>query len=520
VTDLPTDLTPLILEGHVLDVLAALPAESVQCVVTSPPYYSLRSYGTPPQVWGGDPTHAHEWGAEIPNGDDRRQDVGGNLGADVAGGGREAARAATRGSFCSCSAWRGELGLEPTLELYVSHLADVMDAVRRVLRPDGTLWLNLGDSYNAARNGGWPGGKGGMNEGRDLSKIYPDQSGANVPGLKAKDLMGMPWRVAFELQRRGWWLRSDVIWAKPNPMPDSTDDRPTRAHEYVFLLTKEARYFYDNDADRQPLAESSIARMAQGTFWTQEGGEKDYGLGTNENRSARRSLEDMAVRTGHVPPGEPAVAVPIEAFTGDAATETGRRKTAEAPGIGGMRQAPEPGEPGAFDVVPGANLRTVWEIPTRGFPEAHFATFPEALPERCIKLGTSERGACPKCGAPLRRIVARNVADPRPTSPDEEYAEASGGHSNSRSPSDFYDQALSTVRWTSGWERTCGCPVADPVPCIVLDPFAGSGTTLHVARGLGRRSIGIELNAEYVGIARRRSKAHTPSLESWGEAPT
>lgn len=191
-----------VLCGDAIDVLASLPAGSAQACITSPPYWGLRDYGVAPRVWGGDPDCRHRWGT-----------------------GEQEAAGLKGGRFCRrCGAWKGCLGLEPDPDLYVEHLVLVLREVRRVLRDDGTLWLNLGDSFAA---------KGSAS-------------------LKPKDLVGIPWRVAFALQADGWWLRSDIVWAKPNAMPESVTDRPTRAHEFVFLLTKSPRYFYDAEAVREP----------------------------------------------------------------------------------------------------------------------------------------------------------------------------------------------------------------------------------------------------------------------------
>ena len=329
-------------QGDARQVLRTLSEASIQCVVTSPPYWGLRDYsrcecnseyqrrgeehplpekqgGTILQreadpdcpkchgtgkddslnvVWGKEDCE-HRWGEEIENPHrNRRTSVGGHLGADKEGGGRTTAREQTAGSFCSlCPAWRGQLGLEPTPDLYVQHIIAVFREVRRVLRDDGTLWLNMGDCYAGAKVGNTlPEGFQGERVGRP-NRVNTRSFSKQVPaGLKTKDLIGMPWRVAFALQADGWWLRSDIIWAKPNPMPESVTDRPTRSHEYIFLLTRKARYFYDADAVREDHAESSEARLAQKSFWTQKGGDKDYSRGTNPNRSARQALENLARR--------------------------------------------------------------------------------------------------------------------------------------------------------------------------------------------------------------------------------
>lgn len=232
--------------GDVLEVLPTLPAGFAQAAITSPPYWGLRDYGVRPRVWGGDPGCRHRWGAGERG---RHSDMlpaeqgssRGRLGRD----GRQGGAGIEGGRFCRrCGAWKGCLGLEPDPDLYVSHLVSVMREVRRCLRPDGVLWLNLGDSFAANRNY------------QIADSIGPEAGGElsmRVPAvLKAKDLVGIPWRVAFALQADGWWLRSDIVWHKPNAMPESVRDRPTRAHEFVFLLSPSARYHYDAFAVREP----------------------------------------------------------------------------------------------------------------------------------------------------------------------------------------------------------------------------------------------------------------------------
>jgi DNA modification methylase len=377
------DSHTVVYQGDARVVLREMEPESVQCVVTSPPYWSLRDYGIPPSVWGGE-EHEHEWGEGIienatnytnkrrwqhtRNGRDEEQPTEKRvawLRTDV-----------DQGNICRlCGAWRGTLGLEPTPELYVAHMVEVFREVRRVLRKDGTVWLNMGDSYAH----GQPGGGSVFDNGRtDGRKSYEadkargrEKTPTLAPGLKAKDLVGVPWRVAFALQADGWWLRSDIVWAKPNPMPESVTDRPTRAHEYVFLLTKSARYFYDAQAIAEPLAPASIERIQQANFDNQQGGPKDYSNGTNANRSARQSLVNLKART--LPPQ-------IEA------------------------------EPERWAHIKSRNKRSVWQIATQPYPLAHFATFPEALVTPCVLAGTSERGGCAECGAPWVRGMKPDAA--------------------------------------------------------------------------------------------------------------
>ena len=326
--------TQRIIPGDCIEAMRTLPDASVHCCVTSPPYWGLRDYG-------------HD----------------------------------------------GQIGLESTPEAYVSRMVEVFREVRRVLREDGTCWLNLGDSYAAQRSGtampaetlagGFGGqvvdGRGSRGRGdvepdavagraRRATGTGPKHRDAAAIGLKHKDLVGIPWRVAFALQADGWWLRQDIIWHKPNPMPESVRDRCTKAHEYVFLLTKSERYYYDAEA----VSEAS-----------------KY---PDDDRKSRSSVADKRMPTDSV---------------------------------AGIR-------PGSA-TYPTRNRRSVWTVTTKPYSGAHFAVMPSDLVEPCIKAG------CPEGGT-------------------------------------------------------------------VLDPFAGSGTTLAVAAELGRSGIGCELNPEYIALAERRIK--------------
>lgn len=245
-----------IIHADAIEGLRQLPDESVQMCVTSPPYFGLRDYQT--GRWeGGDPECVH-----LPKGmtDDPK-----NPGSSARNGKPSKEDAEIMLGRCPCGAVRvdSQIGLEPTPNEFVARLAAVFREVRRVLRKDGTLWLNLGDSYcNTDKWGG-----GGANTGKQTvadDGVVPAWAVRRkrdvMPGIKPKDLIGVPWRVALALQADGWYLRSDIIWSKPNPMPESVTDRPTKAHEYIFLLTKSDRYFYDADAIREPAAEPDRKR--------------------------------------------------------------------------------------------------------------------------------------------------------------------------------------------------------------------------------------------------------------------
>jgi DNA modification methylase len=368
-----------------------------------------------------------------------------------------------------CGAWRGELGHEPTPEMFVAHLIQVFREMKRILRPDGTLWLNLADSYV---------GSGGptISIPDKLSKVQRCNKGSlqcmkhpPVESLKPKDLMGIPWRVALALQRPwricltcenefhendwgiirdkrgvrhficpecvevrinriselGWYLRSDIIWHKPNPMPESVTDRPTKSHEYIFLLAKSKHYYYDAEAVRERY--------------------------TDEIHYRKRMMNLHKENPYH-----------------------------HANRIRDARPIPS-----------GRNRRSVWRITTKGFKGAHFATFPPDVPRLCIQAGTSEKGNCARCGAPWRRILG----NPR-------RIQCGGRGSKTAdhvglSPTSSLRTKQFTVYETIGWEPSCKCKSKITTP-VVIDPFVGSGTTLMVAQQLGRDGIGFELNSMYV----------------------
>lgn len=283
-----TDDTVTLYHGHATKVAEALESSSVQTIVTSPPYFNLRDYGE-----------------------------------------------------------AGQIGLESTLEEYVDSLVLLFDELRRVLADDGTLWLNLGDSFSGSGKGCMkdgtyrvePGGKQVTNRGSASGVLHRTK---NL--LPPKNLMGVPWRVAFALQDAGWILRSDIIWAKPNPMPESVSDRPTRAHEYVFLFSKNPKYFYNAEAIAEPVKDVSVARLAQGT--------------EHQSSSMRVTGRDTPMK-------------------------------AVGPKFGGGKKNGGATYSGNEYVSTGlANKRDVWMIPTAAFKAAHFAVYPQDLVRPCVLAGS------------------------------------------------------------------------------------------------------------------------------------
>ncbi len=342
--------------GDALDVLRTLPDESVQTCVTSPPYYALRDYQTARWV-GGDPNCNHRSPTMRAGRNENRATLAGSVATNSA---QLVLAANAACGLCDAVRVDAQIGLERTPEEYVAAMVEVFREVRRVLRKDGTCWLNLGDSYARDPRRGVKFQNGSTTRLRN-QQAEEGNRGVPVPkGLKEKDLVGIPWRVAFALQADGWWLRSDIIWAKPNPMPESVTDRPTRSHEYLFLLTKSERYAYDAEAIKEPCAVGDA-----GSYF-------DRGkTGHHDNQGADKRDKQRLV---------------------------GKQTYA--------------GFNDRWDASPTQtrNKRDVWTIATEPFPGAHFAVMPQALVEPCVLAGTSPQ-ACPTCGAPWVRVTERNAGE-------------------------------------------------------------------------------------------------------------
>ena len=336
-------------------------------------------------------------------------------------------------------------------------MVEVFAEVRRVLRDDGVCFLNIGDSYasnwgmGAKRKSSWWSTASEELEGKgwgDVETAIPPNSfkSGRADGLKVKDLCMIPWRVALALQADGWYLRSVIVWAKKSPMPESVTDRPTSSWEPIFLLAKGERYFYDAEA---------VKEESEGT----SGFAKQRAAGVDTWKYGRAAGGNTTNGVGGT--------------AGDGLTR---------------------------------NQRNVWHLGPEPYREAHFACFPTEIPRRAILAGTSEKGACPDCGAPWRRITTREkLTRERPNDYTKRDGEEGTGNLIANSVAGV------AVR-TTGWEPTCKCGNPDVVPCVVLDPFLGSGTTIAVARTLGRHGVGCELNPQYAALARDRiGKAEKPS---------
>ena len=428
-----------VLHGSCLEELAKLPAGHFHCCVTSPPYWGLRDYGTPPLVMGGDPLHAHDFVEHVQPAANGIIHDGGMSGETLSG--TSATRKPKRSGFCECGAWRGHIGLEPTPEHYVANQVLIFREVRRVLRDDGTLWLNIGDCWNAYNGGAGPGSK--------LSKTQSEQRphlesgyGLRDKGLKAKDLVGIPWRLAFALQADGWYLRSEIIWHKRNGMPESVRDRPSKAHEQLFLLTKSRRYFYDGLAVAEP-----VVRGAAGSSFL----EGKTGV-NGDGRNSLRPRDDASIKNAR-----DVWSLSLEGYKG-----------------------------AHFAVMPSELVRRCLRSGTseRGC---------------CSACGKPWRRLTEKNRVPTRPGTSSKVnrASAFEASP---YNGHSGDVVGNRDPHRHCTEIV-----TVGWEAACACG-GEPVRCRTLDPFGGSGTVGQVAAWLGLDATLIELNAAYLPLIEERVK--------------
>ena len=541
-----------VFHGHALDVLRSMPDEFVQMCVTSPPYWGLRDYGVD-----------------------------------------------------------GQLGLEKTPEEYIANMVQIFSEVKRVLRNDGTLWLNMGDSYASdtkgdnrtieqlAINSTLGPKRDGLKPDNAARKAIIKGTRKVIHNLKTKDLCGIPWMLAFALRADGWYLRQDIIWSKLNPMPESVKDRCCKSHEYMFLLTKSAKYYFDSEAIKEDSVGNKTQSMGQEISTNREGesgGQEvllfregtsdqeglqgkirtdgrtegtlpDYGKGTRkrgeiqdseqailaksegegaegkkrqglyENREwkilqtengnkAQTSNQDngLYLDTGSMEgtqgtPQTPLCVLPTENGTfrngscdssikgrtpyerehssgmSDLQCKKGCKDFNSTQGGGGTSFIGHSGYKKA-DGTPICGTkrlkRSVWTIPTSPMPDAHFATFPKKLIEPCVLAGTSEKGCCVGCGAPLERVVERTPMEIKRSNRGVKL-----GKYGKTSASGTMTAAAESK--TIGWQPTCKCkPIAYSTPCTVLDPFFGSGTTGLVAYRHGRKFVGIELSQTYL----------------------
>lgn len=503
--------THRIIQGDTKKGLKSLPEKCIQLTVTSPPYFGLRKY----------------------------------LDDDVPGK-------------------EYEIGLEETPEQYIKNLVEVFREVWRVTRDDGVLYLNLGDSY--AGSGKGPTGKNGIQSAEKRMGFDKSDSnrgshkynllGGKIPeGLKSKDLMGIPWKVAFALQTDGarspetiieidkirsallsdfdcwaevpkhtreaiedldnewehahhgaWYFRSAMPWIKRSCMPESITDRPASAIEYVFLMTKSPRYYYDAEAIRCPSSESYRNDPRPAGMLRQRINKKSKYPDSGQFKKVDWAADKLHNgKTGHFHEKEKmaALGTNVLGHSGnlkgcDGNTRSYRNSDPFFESWQGLYS--EADDPLAFIINPQAR------------PELHFASFPNLLAETCIKAGTSEYGCCPKCGMPWQRIIEKNP-NPSKWAHDENdrgVPKSMGGNKQSSKSLHRNGNNCQVPRGkTTGWQPGCKCEESERIPCTVLDPFMGRGTVAIVARDLGRSSIGCELNPDYIEIIKQQLQSNS-----------
>lgn len=465
------DFVNTVIQGNCLDVLKTLPDEIIDCCVTSPPYYGLRDYGTGTWV-GGDPDCPHRRTTKRSDKTitgHKQDELEGNVGDAIY---------KTVCPLCGAVREDNQIGLEETPEEYVQKLVDVFHEVKRVMKDDGTLWLNIGDSYVAKP----PSHRDTPNMqdksyGNWETELGYEKSSSRYKALltryKNKDLIGIPWMLAFALRKDGWYLRQDIIWHKPNPMPESVKDRCTKSHEYVFLLSKNPRYYFDNNSIQENAVTSEVYESKEKKSSKYENTEQESSVRQGIHRDRGN---DIVVVRKRLPSHEEFVSFIREHTTVDILadnTEIPRTKIEHwfrkdedgfsYPSVEDWEKIRDYVDDWSEDFKDidermtdvtyetdavlknfngKRNKRDVWSVTTKAVKEAHFATFPEELIEPCILAG------CRKGG-------------------------------------------------------------------IVLDPFFGSGTTGRVATKHNRNYLGIELNPEYIEISKRRTDNIQLSLDGF-----
>ena len=478
-----------ILQGHTLEILKKIPDNSVDTIITSPPYWGLRDYGKEVStVWDGDKNCEHQWNVVKKKDPNFRNGSGqfdgkGNIGAEM-----DVSRIRKEG-FCSkCGAWYGQLGLEPSLELFLEHTLQITNELKRILKETGVMFWNMGDCYNSTKCGLTDEKRKEWLE-KGERQCSRDGGGENTPekrylgNMEQKCLVMQNERLVIKMiDNQNWILRNRIIWYKPNHMPSSVQDRFANSYEPVYMFVKNKIYNFDLDAVRILTSDKYVKGSE---FETKYGNPYDR-FGKNTKKSQK--------------------------FITPEQEKEAEIKTGRIGGSGRIRNF--------FDNSPkinnpyGKNPGDVWKIPTQAFSDAHFATFPEKLLVKPI-LSSCPKEICKECGSIRKRIIKIHNDNPKQT--QEQYKEVSEDKESITEHQNYKLTAGLKIKGsvyanheTLGWTK-CGCEKGWDKG-IVLDPFCGSGTTCVVARKLNRDFIGIEISEKYIQIAKQRLKGQLQPL--------
>ena len=549
----------------VLKALKQIPDESVDMQICSPPYWGLRDYGEGTQsTWDGDKNCEHEFEEyEQKQHSGRGEQDQGYMqyikGKDVPD------KIVTLGSCSKCGAWKGQLGLEPDFNLFIKHLCDIFDEVKRVLKKDGTCWVNLGDTYYTKSGSGFVNDNLNPKTEEEVSSTTGINVANEIRGrglLPSKCLTCVPERFVLEMINRGWILRNKIIWHKPNHMPTSVKDRFANSWEYLFMFSNSKKYYFDLDAIREPhkgisikrlfsedhldkrkidttgmlsmspksQIKSNIKRKQEYLDGEMKGKNPDDVIEAKNWRQgmARDETEMIEVRP-NLPTQKEFVDSLRETFSVDKLVEKGLKRTTVEhwfryddygfsypskeewikvdttlfPELLQIELKPNT----VINNLSGKNPSDFWNITTRGYKESHFAVFPEALVKRPIK--TTPQWICNKCGKARERIVEREGLSSSELMKNKDksaWKSEQGQKQNMRAPREAFERRLINKGWTN-----CNCNTGFH-SAVIMDIFAGSGTTLKVARDLKRDSIGIEIKKEYCDLIYKRLFAGSYSL--------
>jgi len=490
----PDDFINKIICRDNLSVMKEMPDECIDMVITSPPYWGLRDYGFD-MIFGGDPDCEHEWDRQIKK---WHSDIGKGPKKEIFDDSFQVK--GTRNDSClKCGAWKGQLGLEPTPEMYIEHLTEIFNEIKRILKKEGTSWLNMGDTYSTHTS------KRSGQFGKDIKEGFDDiYSRKRILPLQEKCLCMIPERLSWSLIQDGWILRNKIIWHKKNHMPSSTKDRFTNTWEYVFLFSKSNNpVYWTNEKTLKLIIKQPPGikgEESEDWKWGKCPNCEGHGKTIKENTKCFRcngsgkikinfwTAHDYyfdldAIREPYTKPlnrwGGPILDIPKKTKW-----KSDDEKAKWAMSVRERQSRPNPA---------GKNPGDIWIINTQPFPDAHFAVFPEKLCEKPIKVGCPEE-ICKKCGKARERIF--ETINPRPNIGIRNVGGRKDGYTTKLGSNPYAEKreiGLTNCNCNAGFEGG-----------IVLDPFCGVGTALYVAKQLRRRFIGIDIKKEYCELAEKR----------------